>query len=200
MRRRLALAVPLLLVAPMLLASCGLSERPYAERRQWPLMPRRPRSEAPRVRGPVLLVRTLRTGPGLDSRGLQSLQPDGSIRTAFYEEWAAPPAQAAEEALRGWLAESGVFAAVIAQGSRVEADQVLEGELTALWTVPTIGQAHCAMGITVLDHRGANVRVRLQQRFAAEAALAGPSPREAVEAQAAALALVFSRIEAALRI
>jgi cholesterol transport system auxiliary component len=193
MRRRLALT------APLLLAACGLSERPYAERRQWPLMPRRPRAEPPRPRAPVLLVRGLRAGPGLEARGLQSLQPDGSIRTEFYEEWGAPPAQAAEEALRAWLAESGLFAAVIAQGSRMEADQVLEGELTALWTIPATGQAHCALGITLLDQRGATPRVRLQHRFAAEALLSGPSPREAAEAQSAALAATLAQVEATLR-
>ena len=189
----------LLLAAPLFLAGCGLSERPYAERRQWPLMPRRPRAESPRPRAPVLLVRGLRAGPGLEVRGLQSLQPDGSIRTEFYEEWGAPPAQAAEEALRAWLADSGLFAAVLAQGSRMEADQVLEGELTALWTIPATGQAHCALGITLLDQRGATPRVRLQNRFAAEAPLSGPTPREAAEAQSAALAATLARIEAALR-
>jgi ABC-type uncharacterized transport system auxiliary subunit len=193
MRRRLLLATPLLL------AGCGLSERPYAERRQWPLMARRPRPERARPGAPVLLVRALRAGPGLDTRGLQSLQADGSIRSEFYEEWAAPPVQGAEEALRLWLADSGLFSAVIASGSRLEPDQVLEGELTGLWTIPATGQAHCALGITVVAERATTRRVLLQQRLAAEAPLSGNSPREAVEAQSAALAAVLSQIEAALR-
>ena len=192
MRRRMLLA------APLALAGCSL-ERPYAERRQWPLVARRGRVEAARRGGPVLLVRGLRAGPGLEVRGLQSLQADGSIRTEFYEEWAAPPAEGVEEALRGWLAESGLFSAVIASGSRVEADQVLEGELTGLWTVPATRQAHIALGITVLVQNPAAVRVRLQRRFTAEAPMAGSSAREAVEAQSAALAAVLAQVEAALR-
>lgn len=193
MRRRLLLA------APLLLAGCGLSERPYAERRQWPLMVRRARSEPARAGAPVLLVRGLRAGPGLEARGLQSLEADGSIRTAFYEEWAAPPAQAAEEALRLWLADCGLFAAVVAPGSRLEPDQVLEGELGGLWTIPATGQAHCALGVTVVAERGAVRRVLLQQRLAAEAPLSGTSAREAVEAQSAALGAVLGQVEAALR-
>src|SRR5450759_2112909 len=101
------------ILLPALLAACGLAERPYAERRQWPLLLRRPQSLPPRPGGPVLEVRTLRAGPGLEARGLQSLEPDGSIRTAFYEEWAVPPAQGAEDALRLWLADCGRFAAVL---------------------------------------------------------------------------------------
>ena len=188
----------MLMAAPLALAACSL-ERPYAERRQWPLVARRGRVDPARRGAPVLLVRGLRAGPGLDVRGLQSLQADGSIRTEFYEEWAAPPAEGVEEALRGWLGESGLFSAVIASGSRVEADQVLEGELTGLWTIPATRQAHIALGVTVLVQSPATIRVRLQRRFTAEAPMAGTSAREAVEAQSAALAAVLAQVEAALR-
>jgi cholesterol transport system auxiliary component len=193
MKRRAFLAVP------MLLSACGLAERPYAERRQWPLMARRPRTETPRRGAPILLVRGLRAGPGLEQRGLQSLQADGSIRSEFYEEWAAPPAQAVEEALRVWLADSGLYSAVVASGTRLEADHVLEGELTGLWSIPATGQAHIALGITVVAERPTTTRVLLQQRLTAEAPLAGTSVREAVEAQSAALANVLAQVEAALR-
>ena len=115
------------------LGGCGLSQRPYLERRQWPLIVRRPTTEPARPRGRVLLVRTVRAGPGLEARGLQSLQPDGSVKVDFYEEWAVPPAQAVEDDLRQWLAASGLFAAVLAPGSRLPADLVLEGDLTAFW-------------------------------------------------------------------
>ena len=188
----------LLLAAPLVLAGCGLNERPYTERRQWPLMARRPQTERARANAPILLVRALRAGPGLDVRGLQTLQADGSIRTDFYEEWAAPPAQGAEEALRAWLTATGRYSAVIASGSRLEPDQVLEGELTGLWTIPATGQAHCAIGITIVAQRASTTRVIMQDRFTAEAPLAGPSPREAVEAQTAALARVLAQVEAAL--
>lgn len=197
MKRRFVLSTPLIL------AACGLSERPYTERRQWPLMARRPQTERARLQSsgpnsPILLVRALRAGPGLDVRGLQTLQADGSIRTDFYEEWAAPPAQGAEEALRAWLTATGRYSAVIASGSRLEPDQILEGELTGLWTIPATNQAHCALGITIVAQRASTTRVILQDRFTAEAPLAGTSPREAVEAQAAALARVLAQVEAAL--
>jgi ABC-type uncharacterized transport system auxiliary subunit len=188
----------MLLAAPLVLAGCSL-ERPYAERRQWPLVARRARVDQPRRGAPVLLVRGLRAGPGLDVRGLQSLQADGSIRTDYYEEWAAPPAEGVEEAVRGWLAASGLYSAVIASGSRVEADLVLEGELTGMWTIPATRQAHVAVGMTVLAQRPPVTRVVLQRRFAAEAPMAGTSAREAVEAQTAALAAVLAQVEAALR-
>jgi cholesterol transport system auxiliary component len=186
------------ILLPALLAACGLAERPYAERRQWPLLLRRPQSLPPRPGGPVLEVRTLRAGPGLEARGLQSLEPDGSIRTAFYEEWAVPPAQGAEDALRLWLADCGRFAAVLAPGSRMPAERVLEGELTALWTEPAARRARAALGVVVVEQRGAVPRILLQRTVAAEAPLAGDAPPDAVAAQIAALAEVFATIEAGL--
>jgi ABC-type uncharacterized transport system auxiliary subunit len=185
------------LLLPLLLAGCGLATRPYAERRQWPLAVTRPGTLPPGGRK-VLEVRSLLAGPGLDARGLQSLEADGSIRTGFYEEWAVPPAQGVEEALRAWLAASGLFVAVVAPGSRVVADVVLEGELDALWTEPSAKLAHAALGVTLIAN-GTTPHVLLQRRFAATAALTGQGAGADVAAMLAALAIVLAQVESALR-
>jgi cholesterol transport system auxiliary component len=194
MNRRSMLA----LAAPALLSACGLAERPYAERRQWPLTVRRPSSQPSRRGGRVLMVRSLRAGPGMDSRGLQSLRPDGSVRTEFYEEWAVPPNEAVEDALRRWLADSGHFSAVVGQGSRVAADLVLEGELTALWTISAASMAYAALGITVIEQDGAAAKIRLQRRFMAQARVADATPGAAVQGMNDVLADVFGGIEQAI--
>jgi ABC-type uncharacterized transport system auxiliary subunit len=191
MRRR-----ALLRLAPVLaIGGCGLSERPYAQRRDWPLLVRRPQALPPRVGGPVLLVRSLRTGPGMESRGLQSLERDGSIRTAFYEEWAVAPTEAVEDALRRWLSESGLFAAVLAPASRLTADLVLEGELDALWTEVARADGYAALGVTVLDEKAATVTVRAQQTVSARAPIAGKGPAADVDAMRAAVADVCGQVE-----
>lgn len=193
MKRRAMLAVPLVL------AGCGLTTRPYAERRQWPLLVRRPQALPPRSGGPVLLVRSFATGPGMDARGLQSVQPDGSIRTDYYEEWSVPPAQAVEEAVRGWLAGSGLFSAVLAPGSRLSGDLVLEGELDVLWTVPAERLARTALGMTLVAEVGAAAHLVLQRRLEGEAALAGATSQDAVAAMTAAVGGLCGRIELAIR-
>ncbi len=186
------------MLAALGLSGCGLSERPYAERRQWPLLVRRPQSLPPRAGGPVLLVRALRAGPGMEARGLQSLRADGSIKTEYYEEWAVPPAEAVEDGLRRWLSESGLFSAVLAPGSRLAADLVLEGVLDALWTEPARGDAYAAVGATVLEQSGGTPKVRLQQTVSARSPLAETSPSANAAAMRAALAEVFARIEGLL--
>ena len=185
------------LLLPLLLAACGLSQRPYAERRQWPLEVARP-AALPKTGRKVLEVRSLRPGPGLELRGLQSLGADGSVTTAFYEEWSVPPAQGVEEALRLWLADSGLFAAVVAPGSRLPSDYILEGDLDALLTEPAAKRARAALGITLIAN-GVTPRVLLQRRFEATAALDGTDARADSAAMLAALAIVLARVEAALR-
>ncbi len=193
MKRRMALA------AALALAGCGLDTRPYVERRDWPLRVRRPQALPPRPGGPVLLVRAFAAGPGMEERGLQSVQPDGSIRTEFYEQWSVLPAQAVEEAVRGWLADSGLFSAVLAPGSRLSADLVLEGELDALWTVPGEHRARAVVGVTLVTQGNAGTRLVLQRRVVGEAALAGADPKDAAGAMTAAVGDLCGRIEVAVR-
>ena len=186
------------LLGGLLLGGCGLSQRPYAERRTWPLQVRRPTSLPPRGGGRVLLVRNLRAGPGLEARGLQSVQPDGSVKTEFYEEWAVPPAEGVEDSLRQWLAECGLFAAVVAPGSRLVPDLILEGSLDALWTLTASRQARAAVGVTVIEQKGDAPRVLLQRTLAADVGLAGVAASEEAAGMRAALAEVFGRVESAL--
>jgi ABC-type uncharacterized transport system auxiliary subunit len=188
-----------LLAAPLLAAGCSLFEQPYVERRQWPLLVERPGVLPNRRGGKVLEIRTLRSGPGLDSRGLQTLQADGSVKIAFYEEWAVPPAEALEDSLRRWLTASGLFAAVVGPGSRVTADYALEGELGALWSDPSRGIAHAALSIVLLGEQPDVAKVALQRRFEETAAMPADDPAAQVRAQVAALTVVLARAEAALR-
>ncbi len=192
MRRRLVLA------GALALAGCGLSERPYPERRQWPLVVRRPTSLPPPRRGKVLLVRSIGAAPGLGVRGLQSLRPDGSLNIDFYEEWAVPPAESVESDLRQWLADSGRFRAVVAPGSRLNADFVLEGTLTAFLADPPTGTARVTLSVVLLDQRPNPVKILMQRNFTAEERLASADPPGIVQALRAGLADVLRQVEAAV--
>ena len=191
MRRRLVLA------ASAGLAGCSiLPSRPYIEKRQWPLDVRRPTTLPARPNGHVLLVRTLRAAPGLEARGLEVVQGDGSIRTDFYEEWSVPPADAVEDVLRRWLAASGLFAAVLAPGSRLRADLALEGELLSLLAMPAQRISRASLGLVLLDLRpAAAVRALVQADVTASAPLDATDPPGIARAGQAAVALLMTRVE-----
>ena len=193
MKRRAALA------AVAALAGCSvLPQQPYLQRRDWPLLVRRPQALPPRRNGPVLLLRTLTAGPGLAVRGLQRLLPDGSLQVDFYEQWAVPPAEGLEASLRQWLADSGLFAAVTQPGSRLAADYVLEGELTAFVADPPKKLARAGLSVVLLDQTRGGAKLGLQQTESAQAPLASADAPAIVRAMEAALAVVLEMTEAAI--
>jgi cholesterol transport system auxiliary component len=182
------------------LAGCSvLPSQSYQERRDWPLVVRRPEALPARRNGKVLLVRTVSAAPELEARGLQWLRPDGSVHVDYYEQWAVPPAQAVDDDLRQWLAASGIYAVVLAPGSRLNADLVLEGELETFVADVPAGMARARLAVVLLDQRPNPAKVKLQQTFGATVQLSGGSIPELVDALRAALRDVLQQVELALR-
>ena len=144
--------------------------------------------------------RTLRAPPALDVRGLRSIRPDGTEEIDFYAEWIAPPAEAAEQALRRWLMDARLFAAVLSPGSRANPDLVLEGELTRLLANRARGQAEAELNFVLISERETSPRVLGQMISTGSAALPNNAPRpdQAAAAMNAALANAFASLEQAL--
>lgn len=190
-----------LLIAPLLAACSVLPERPYVETRRFPLEPRR---EGPPHRGRgrrTLLVRTLRAGAGMETRNLRTIRPDGTEFLDFYAEWAAPPAEGAEQALRRWLLDSRLFAAILAPGSRVAPDLVLEGEITRLAALQGEGRARAELTLVLVDERnGSRLVGQMVSSGAAPLAsgTASPSAEQAAGAMVAALGNALRSLEQAL--
>jgi ABC-type uncharacterized transport system auxiliary subunit len=188
-----------LLGLPLAIAGCGLSERPYVDQRQWPLVVPNPDSRPPSPNGLVMELRDISPAPGLETRGLQTLRADGSIVTAFYEQWAVPPAEGVEDQLRRWLAQSGQFRAVVSPGTRADPAVTVSGELTVLWTDAAAKVGRAAIALTAIDVRSATPRVMLQRTFSASASDGtSQTPPATVQAQLAALGDIFGQIAAAL--
>ncbi len=184
-----------LLAAALGLGGCSiLPSRPFLQRRDWPLLVPGTPSLPPRAGGRVLLVGDVAAAPGLGGRGLQVLQPDGSVRDAVYEQWAVPPAEGVTEALRRWLAGGGAFAGVVGPGSGVAPGLVLEAELTELVAAPSAGVARAALAV-VLVGRG---RLLLQRTVRGEARLSGEAAPAVVAGMLAALAAALAEVEAAV--
>lgn len=191
-----------LLLAPLALAACSvLPDRPYLETQRFPLEPRR--SGPPRTgRGRrTLLLRTLRAGAGMETRNLRIIRPDGTESLDFYAEWAAPPAEAAEQSLRRWLIDSHLFAAILSPGSRVTPDFVMEGELTALAAMQGQGIGRAELTLLLVDERnGGRLVGQLVTDGTAPLAsgTAPPTAEQAAAAMAAALGNALASLEQAL--
>lgn len=186
----------LLLLLP-LLAGCGAIGTPYVEPRRFPLEP--VRNAAPRPpSGRAMLIRTMRAGPGLETRSLRRIRADGTLDLAFYEGWLAPPADLAEQALRNWLTASGLFSALTAPGSRLNTPLILETELTALEARLAEGRGRANLSVLLLaqpDGQDARPLAQfLAEGFAPMAA--SPNAGQQAAAMVAALAAAFAEVEA----
>lgn len=193
----------LMLLAPAALAACSvLPDRPYVETQRFPLEPRRTGAPVTGRGRRTLLLRTLSAGAGLDTRNLRILRPDGTVQIDFYAEWAALPAEGAEQALRRWLIESRLFSAVLAPGSRLTPDFILEGELSTLIAIQAQGIARAELTLLLIDERNGS---RLVGQLVSEgtAPLPGgtapPTAEQAATAMVAALGNAFASLERALQ-
>jgi cholesterol transport system auxiliary component len=192
-----------------------LPTQPYLDRRDWPLVVRRSGDSAGdvtgaspagaavpsrrgRAAGQVLLVRTVQAAPGMEMRGLQTLQQDGSVKTDFYEQWTVPPAEAVDDDLRQWLADSGLFATVVGPGSRITADFALEGELLALHADLATMTAQAALSLVLIDLRPGAASIGFERTEAASVKLEGTDPPALVQAQRAAVAAMLRQTAADL--
>ena len=180
-----------------LLPGCSvLPDRPYVEPRRFPLEPRRSAAQPGRTGAPVLLLRAMRAGSALELRGLRRLRADGTVFIEPYAEWAAPPPEAAEAALREWLRRSGLFSAVTAPGTRLTAGLVMEGELLTLEA--TDGMARAALSILLIDEGAGQPRLLGQAVVQGQAPVAGAGVDAAARGMAAALSDAFQGLEAQL--
>ncbi len=153
-RRRLLatpLAAPLATLAvAAALAACSAVQTPFVEPLRFPLAPVRAGPPAAGRARRTLLLRTARAAPGLEERLLRTVRADGTVGVEYYAEWTAPPAEAVEEALRRWLVASGLYSAVLAQGTRANPDMTLEMELSALHADLGRGEARAAISAVLL--------------------------------------------------
>lgn len=192
-----------LLAACLALPACSVVPRqPYIARRDWPLVIHPPIQRAARPGAPDLLVRSVRAGPGLDQRGLQTLRPDGSLDIGYYDQWAVLPAEAVEQALRQDLAASGMFSAVVGPGSQLDPHLVLETELTALLADPAKHEARARLSLVLFDRAkaglGVNDRVLVQTTIQGAAPLNGTDVPAEVAAMRAAVTGLLAQAEAVL--
>lgn len=191
-----------LIVAPFALAACSvLPDRPYLDTQRFPLEPRRTGAPVAGRGRRTLLIRTLRAGAGMETRNLRTIRPDGTESLDFYAEWAAPPAEAAEQSLRRWLIDSRIFSAILSPGSRVTPDFVMEGEITALAANQGQGAARAELTLLLVDERNGS-RLVGQLVTDGTAPLPGgtapPTPEQAAAAMSAALGNALASLEQAL--
>ncbi|WP_144299678.1 ABC-type transport auxiliary lipoprotein family protein [Elioraea rosea] len=192
----------LLLAAPAILAACSNPlTQPFPDKKLFVLDVRRPQRLPANPRGRVLVLRTIAAAPGAELRGIATRLEGGQVRTDFWNEFFAPPASLVQDQLRTWLADAGIFSAVVDQGTRTTPGLALEGVLNGLFAegaaTPPTARAQMQMLLLGLDR--SPPRVVAQGEYDRRAQIASLEPAAIVAGFNVALAAIFSEIEAALR-
>lgn len=181
---------------PSLLAACSVLPRAqYVQQTTWPLAVPPPDLPHPRRAGrKILLVQDFQATPGLDQRGVQWLNANGSVHVDFYNLWIVLPAQGVTESIRRWLLASRLFKAVVGPDSGLTPDLTLEGELTGLVADPRILQGRAGLSITVLNEDAMPPSVLEQRSLTGQGSMPTDTPPGAVAAEREALADILRQL------
>jgi cholesterol transport system auxiliary component len=191
-----------LLAAPALAAGCANPlSRPFADKTLFVLDVRRPQRLPPNPRGRVLVLRTVTPAPGVELRGLVTRLAGGQQRADFWNEFFAPPAALVQDQLRSWLADAGLFSAVVDQGTRATPTLALEPVLAGLFADASVSppQARAQMQALLLGLDRTPPRVLAKGDHDRAAQITSLEPSAIVAGLNVALAAVFAEIEASLR-
>lgn len=197
MKRRAALA------AASLLAACSNPlSRPYPEKRLYVLTARRSGTLPAPARGRTLVVRSVTAAPGMEGRGLITRRPGNVQESDFWNEFFTSPAAMVQDAMRQWLSDAGLFAAVLDQGSQGRADLALESVLVAALgdgTDPAAPFARLHLQTLLLGLDRTPPRILARGDYDRRVPVASLAPEAVAPGLSQALALVLADLEADLR-
>jgi ABC-type uncharacterized transport system auxiliary subunit len=191
------------LLAAAVLGGCGNPlSRPYPEKRLYVLEARRPVALPAPARGRTLVVRSVTAAPGMEGRGLVTRRPGNVQESDFWNEFFTAPAAMVQESLRRWLADAGLFAAVLDQGSAGRADLALESVLVAALgdgTDPAAPVARLHLQTLLLGLDRTPPRIVARGDYDRRVPLPALAPEVVAPGLSQALALVLADLEADLR-
>jgi ABC-type uncharacterized transport system auxiliary subunit len=163
--------------------------RPQAERSQ---------ASAPAAGAPTLVVHRLEAVPAFAGREFVYRTGEFAYEKDFYNEWLEEPAAAVTPAAEGWLAQSGLFAHVVAAGAGVQGQYVLKGQVLELYGDYRRSGSPAAvvrLRFTLLKGSGPDAAILLEQDYAEDVPAGDGSPAALAGAWSQALTQALQALE-----
>ncbi len=146
----------------------------------------------------VVRLERFSVAPVYNTRSIVYRDRSFSRHTYSYHKWRANPGDLVSACLLRDFQHSGLFAAVLAHGSRAPFDYALEVSVDEFLEndSPDGWQASAALSSTLLDRRGTdpNRRVLMQKTYRASAPCRQRNPRALAEAMSTAVAELSEKI------
>ncbi len=187
-------------VAFLLALGCSLSQ-PVPRPERFVLQAARAGAAVPGGGG-VLQMDRVRVAPPFERQRFIYRTAESSFQSDFYRQFQSPPGVLVREATRDWLADSGLFSAVLDRGGTLGPDWLLEGEVRELYADLRQGVApRAVLGVEfrLLDARSRTLEVAFQRRYAESVEAASPEAAALVEAWNESLGRVLAALESDLR-
>jgi len=193
-------AILLLTACALLPTACfdlGLSRETPRQRRYVLEAPRSERSTAWGTNN--LEVRAFHTASAYAGRSFVYRVAGQEVESDFYHEFQQAPGQAVSEATRAWLAGSGLYRTVRGGGSRLAADQILEGDVVELYGDyrEEVAAAVLSVEFTLLDGQGS--ALLYHGALEARSDLESQDPEQLVAGWNRCLAEILTKLDAGLR-
>ena len=202
--RGLRVGVATALVAGVAALGCGggLFSRQYPERRQFVLEATRLERAAAPAGAPVLAVMRFRTSAVVTGTSFVYRTGPQTYERDFYDVFWTSPEGMLSDAVRRWLAASGLFADVLdASSSAARAYQLDGADSEHHGDYRDAAQPRAALGLrfALLDVRGAEPKIVFHAEYAASPAIADESSEALAAGWNAALREILGKLEADLR-
>ena len=190
------------LVGVALLSGCVSLEKSYPEKRYYVLDVSRPGEASSAADGPVLSIRKFRVSPRYEGKGLVYRRGDLSYEADFYNEFLISPSSLFTEEVRQWIAASALFRHVVDSASHVQAGQILEGGVIALYgDYRDSGSPSAVLEIQffLINDVSARSVIIFQHQYRQEIAVKGNSTEALVKGWNEALKQILTSLETDLR-
>lgn len=184
------------LLLAILCAGC-VSRHSYTKR-QFVLEATRPAQPVRQHPDIVLAIRDFTIDPVCEGRGLLCRKGESEYEADFYHEFLIAPQALISSQTRQWLAQSGIFQAVLEPGSLVEATHILEGNVLALYgdfREQGLPQAVMQIRVFVVASKGPRPQIVLARDYRASCRAEGQSAEALVAAWDRCLEQVLSELE-----
>lgn len=183
-------------------SGCVSLEKGYPEKRYYVLDVSHPGETSSAANRSVLGVRKLLVSPRYEGKGLVYRRGDLSYESDFYNEFLISPSSLLTEEIRQWLAASGLFQHVVDPASHVQAGQILEGRVIALYgDYRDSGSPSAVLEIQffLIDDVSARSEIIFRHQYRKEVAVGGNSTEALVKGWNQALQQILTSLETDLR-
>ena len=184
------------------LTGCATLEKNYPERNYYILNVSNKDQNSPPVLGTVLEVRRFEISPSFASREFVYRNGDLSYKSDFYNQFFRPPGQLITEQVRKWLSESSRFKYVVDSSNNVEANYILEGNVSEVFgdfRTPNTPKAVMGIQFFLTEETSTNPKIVFENNYRREVVLSSNSAEELVKGWNEALEQILTALSSDLK-